>query len=235
MKAASLLSLTGLALLGAMALAQPPDAAPGSRARRPYGVGQQSPFDNPPRAKDEAENAVLKALEEIQRLQGRRLNVPESDGRLLRLMAEAIDAKSVVEIGTSNGISAIWIALALRKTHGKLLTHELDPNTAALARQNFARAGVTQIVTVVEGDAHQTVARLKGPVDMVFIDADKAGYSDYLKKVLPLVRPGGLVMAHNVTPHMADPEYVKAITTNPELETAFFMQGAGMSLTIKKR
>ena len=70
---------------------------------------------------------------------------------------------------------------------------------------------------------------------MVFIDADKEGYSDYLKKVLPLVRPGGVVFAHNITPHMADPEYVKAITTNPDLETTFFMAGAGMSVTMKKR
>jgi len=194
---------------------------------------ERSPFENPPRAKDEAEGKVLKALEEIWKTQRHRMNVPDSDGRLLRLMAEAIDAKSVVEIGTSNGISSIWIALALKKTGGKLITHEIDNKTAALARENFAKAGVADIVTVVEGDAHETVSKLKGPIDMVFIDADKEGYSDYLKKLLPLVRAGGLVFAHNID--VADPEYVKAITTNPDLETTFFMEGAGMGVTLKKR
>ena len=228
------LSLTILAALATIALAQPEGPPPQRRSGR-SGTSPQSPFENPIRAKDKTESQILKALSDIQRTQGWRLNVPKSDGRLLRLLAEAIDAKSVVEIGTSNGISSIWIALALKRTGGKLVTHEIDPKTAALARENFAKAGVADIVTVVEGNAHQTLSRLKGPIDMAFIDADKPGYSDYLKKLLPLVRPGGLILAHNITPRMADPQYVKAITTNPDLETAFFMQGAGMSVTLKKR
>jgi predicted O-methyltransferase YrrM len=235
MKTWTVLSLAGLGVLAAIALAQPPDGPPEHRGRGPFGMREQSPFENPARAKDAAEEKILKVLDEIQRTQGRRMNVPTCDGRLLRLLAEAIDAKSVVEIGTSNGVSSIWIALALKKTGGKLVTHEIDPKAAALARENFAKAGVADILTVVEGDAHETVSKLKGPIDMVFIDADKEGYSDYLKKILPLVRPGGVVFAHNITPHMADPEYVKAITTNPSLDTAFFMEGAGMSVTMKKR
>jgi len=230
------LLVTAFAALAMAALAQPPDGPPPEHwGRRPFGMGRQSSFENPPRAKDKDEEKILKTLEEIQKSQGRRMNVPEPDGRLLRLMAEAIDAKSVVEIGTSNGVSSIWIALALKKTGGKLVTHELDAKTVALARENFTKAGVADIVTVVEGDAHETVAKLKGPIDMVFIDADKEGYADYLKKTLPLVRPGGLVIAHNISPHMPNPEYVKAITTNPELETTFFMEGAGVSVTMKKR
>jgi len=229
----TVLPLAGLAVLAAVVLAQPPDGPPERRGRRPFGMKGQSPFENPPRAKDQAEAKILKALEEIWKTQGHRMNVPDSDGRLLRLMAEAIDAKSVVEIGTSNGVSSIWIALALKKTDGKLVTHEIDPKAAALARENFAKAGVADLVTVVEGDAHETVSRLKGPIDMVFIDADKEGYSDYLKKLLPLVRAGGVVFAHNID--VADSEYIKAITTSPDLETTFFMEGAGMSVTIKKR
>ena len=233
MKAWIVLALTTFAALAAIAIAQPPSGPPKHGGRGPFGVGQRSSFDNPPRAKDETEARILKTLEEIQRAQGHRMNVPEVDGRLLRMMADAIDAKSVVEIGTSNGISAMWISLALKKTNGKLVTHEIDPKTAALARDNFAKAGIRDIVTVVEGNAHETVSRLKGPIDMVFIDADKEGYSDYLKRLLPLMRPGGLVFAHNI--EMADAEYIKAITTNPELETTFFMEGAGMGVTLKKR
>jgi len=93
--------------------------------------------------------------------------------------AEATNAQTVVEIGTSNGISAIWISAALRKTGGKLITHELDPQTGRYGSENFVKAGVADIVTVVEGNAHETIARLKEPVDMVFIDAEKEGYLDY--------------------------------------------------------
>jgi predicted O-methyltransferase YrrM len=185
--------------------------------------------------KDDAEKKILDALQQINRTQGRMLNVPVQDGRMLRLLAETIGAKTVVEIGTSNGISAIWLCTALRKTGGKLITHEIDSKRAALARENFVTAGVAEIATVVEGDAHETIARLKGPIDLVFIDADKEGYPDYLKKLLPLVRPGGLVLAHNVNPRMANAEYVKAVTTDPNLETLFYLEGAGLSMTLKKR
>jgi predicted O-methyltransferase YrrM len=208
---------------------------PGGGGMGPPGTGRTASFESAPRPKDDAEQKILKVLDEIVQKQGRMLNVPTTDGRLLRLVCESIGAKSVVEIGTSNGISAIWLGLALRKTGGKLITHELNPRTAALARENFATAGVADLVTVVEGDAHETVAKLTGPIDLVFIDADKPGYLDYFKKLLPLVRPGGLVLAHNMSPRMADAEFVKAITTNPDVETLFYTAGAGMSMTLKKR
>ncbi len=201
----------------------------------PFGGGQQASFEVATNPKDDGEGAVLKALEEIQQEQGRRMNVPEADGRLLRALAESIGAKTVVEFGTSNGISAIWFSLALRKTDGKLTTHEIDPDTAALARENFKKAGVDEIVTVVVGDGHEKATELKGPIDLVFIDADKEGYLDYYQKTLPLVRPGGLICAHNMNPRMADAGFLKAITTSPDVETVFYMQGGGMSVSVKKR
>lgn len=201
----------------------------------PFRSGQSASFDTSPLAKDDAEQRILKALQEIPQKQGRMMNVPPQDGRMLRLLAEAIGAKTAVEIGTSNGLSAIWLCLALRKTGGKLITHEIDKDVAALARENLAIAGVADLVTIVEGDAHETVSRLTGPIDLVFIDADKEGYVDYLRKLLPLVRPGGLILAHNINPRMANPQFVQAITTNPELETVFYLEGGGLSVTIKKR
>ena len=101
-----------------------------------------------------------------------------------------------------------------------------------MARGHFGEAGVDKIVTIVEGNAHDNVMKLKGPVDIAFIDADKEGYVDYLHKVTPLVRPGGLILAHNVD--MA-PDYVKAVTTNPDLETIFYMEGNALGVTLKKR
>ena len=108
---------------------------------------------------------------------------------------------------------------------------------AALARENFERAGVDRMVTLVEGDAHQEVTKLQGPIDILFLDADKSGYIDYLDKLLPLVRPGGLVVAHNMQQNMADPKYLEAITTNPALETIFLHKSlfGGVGVTMKKR
>jgi len=189
-----------------------------------------------PLPKDDAEKKILQVLDEMNRTQrAGMMNVPVQDGRMLRLLAEGIGAETVVEIGTSNGYSGIWLCLALRKTGGRLITHEIDARRAALARENFAKAGLSKLVTIVEGDAHETVSRLKGPIDLVFIDADKEGYLDYLNKILPLVRPGGLIVAHNINPRMAFPDFVRAITTNPNLETVFYTEGAGMSVTLKKR
>jgi predicted O-methyltransferase YrrM len=164
------------------------------------------------------------------------MSVPADDGRILRVLTESLDARHVVELGTSVGYSGVWFCLALEKTGGKLTTFEIDEGRAALARENFKRAGVDQRVTLVMGDAHENVATVKTPIDLMFLDADKEGYVDYLNKLLPLVRPGGLIVAHNINRQQADPAYLKAITTNPTLETIFLnLESSGMSLTMKKR
>jgi predicted O-methyltransferase YrrM len=190
---------------------------------------------NPPIANTEAEKRILAVLEEIPGSGRVYANVPMSDGRMLRLLTEAAGAKHVVEIGTSTGYSGLWLCLALEGTGGKLTTFEIDPGRAATAREHFRKAGVEPMVTLVEGNAHDAVTRLKGPIDVVFIDADKSGYVDYLNKLLPLVRPGGLILAHNVSPSGGGSGYVSAVTTNPDLETVFYMDGNGLSVTLKKR
>lgn len=197
----------------------------------------QVAIENSPQAKTDAEKKILDVLDDLDNNQRRgMMNVPLEDARLLRLLTETIGAKRVVEIGTSNGYSAIWFCLALRKTGGHLITHELDEDRASLARQNFKRAGVEDLVTLVEGDAHETVGLLKQPIDILFIDADKPGYSDYLTKLLPLVRPGGLILGHNMRFPAPSEDYIKAITKNPDLETVFLnMHAAGIAVTLKKR
>jgi caffeoyl-CoA O-methyltransferase len=185
-----------------------------------------------PMANSEAEKRVLAVLDQAQSAGETYLNVAVNDGRMLRLLTEAVGAKNVVEIGTSTGYSGLWLCLALQKTGGKLTTFEYDAGRAAQAREHFKKAGVDQLVTVVEGDAHKNVARLKEPIDVLFIDADKEGYPDYLNKLLPLVRPGGLILAHNVD---SSDEYVRAVTGNPALETLFYMDGGGLGITLRKR
>jgi predicted O-methyltransferase YrrM len=190
---------------------------------------------NPALGKTDQEKKALEALDAA-RKGTRYANVPENDGRLLRLLTEAAGAKRVVEIGTSTGESGIWFALALRSTGGKLWTHEFDKGRAAVARENFKKAGVDDLITIVEGDAHETVKEHKEPIDILFLDADKEGYIDYFQKLLPLVRPGGLIIAHNMRYPTPDPRYLGAITKHPDLETSFLnMDGPGVGVTLKKR
>ncbi|MGC4055419.1 MAG: class I SAM-dependent methyltransferase [Paludibaculum sp.] len=186
----------------------------------------------PALAQDPAEALILSTVLATPRWAG----VPMVDGRLLRVLAESIQARNVVEVGTSTGFASLWLADALRKTGGRLTTFELDHGRAATARRQFEAAGVSGFVTLVEGDAHKNVAQVKGPLDLIFLDADKDGYLDYLNQLLPLLRPGGLVVAHNMRFPTPSPDYVKAVTTDPNLETIFLnMDDQGAGVTLKKR
>ena len=209
------------ALAAVTAVAQPP-----RRGTAPDG----EPY--PPRANSEAEKRILATIAESVKAGELYANVPAADGRLLRILAESVEAKTVVEIGTSTGISGLWFALALQKTGGRLITFDIDEGRARVARAHFRKAGVDGLVEMVLGDAHRTLARVKGPVDVVFIDAEKDGYVDYLRKVLPLVRPGGLILAHNVDMVR---DYVQAAGADPALDTVLYMQGGGLAVTLKKR
>ena len=198
--------------------------------------GASSPPQGRSLPRNDTERRILSVLDELDGDRRGNMNVPVADGRLLRVLIEATGAKTVVEIGTSNGYSGIWICLGLRGTGGRLVTHEIDPRRAELAKKNFARAGVEDLVTLVLGDAHETVKQLEGPIDILFLDADKPGYRDYLEQLLPKVKPGGLVLGHNMRRPAPDPSFVEAITTNPELETLFLnMDEAGMAVSLKKR
>ncbi len=190
---------------------------------------------NPPCPATTARSAILAALDQAR--QGQRYaNVSTADGRLLRQLTESMGAKRVVELGTSTGESGLWFSMALRKTGGKLYTHDLDPGRIAVARENFKRGGVDDIVVITEGDAHQTAIKNTDPIDILFIDAEKEGYDAYLKELLPYVRPGGLIIAHNMRRPAPNPRYLEAITTNPALDTSFvLMDGAGVGITLKKR
>jgi len=233
------MGLTLLAIVSSTAAAQPPDRSggPPQLGRGPGRLERRAAteYDNPPLPKDDREKRILAVLDQMAK-GPRYANVSSSDGRLLRQLTESVGAKSVVEIGTSTGYSAIWFALALRSTGGKLYTHEIDAGRIETARNNFQKAGVDDLITVIAGDAHETVKQHKEPIDVLFLDADKSGYIDYLNKLLPLVRPGGLILAHNMRWPAPDPRYIKAITKNPELDTSFvLMEGAGIGVTVKKR
>ena len=193
---------------------------------------QGYPSSNSPRTGLGAEKKILAVLDRMVKSHETYLSVPAEDGKALRILADSTGARNVVEIGTSTGYSALWLCLALQATGGHLTTFEIDHDRATQAREHFKEAGVEKLVTVIEGDAHLEVTKLSGPIDLAFIDADKGGYVDYLGKLLPRIRPGGLLLAHNVD---MVPDYVKAVTTSPDLETILYREGAGLSVTLKKR
>ena len=207
----------------------------GRSDRMGFQFGGATDFDSPPLAKSEMEKQALATLDEMSKGKWY-LNVTTREGRFLRQLTEAVGAKRVVEIGTSSGYSTIWLALGAQATRGEVITHEIDPEMVKLARSNFKKAGVDDLVTIVEGDAHETIKKLEGPIDVVFLDAEKKGYVDYLERLLPLVRPGGLILGHDMNRPRPDPSYIEAITKNPDLDTSFvFMESFGISMTVKKR
>jgi predicted O-methyltransferase YrrM len=118
-------------------------------------------------------------------------------GRLLELLARLRGARAILEIGTLGGYSTIWLARAL-PPDGRLVTLEADAHHARVARESLARAGLAALVEVVEGPALETLPRLEGPFDLVFIDADKERSADYLALALERSRPGTLIVADNV-------------------------------------
>jgi predicted O-methyltransferase YrrM len=216
------------------------DPPPRNRRLHPFAPAQRRPgqgtapdsAEYPPIPRGASETKILATIDQAVKAGALYANVPASAGRPLRRLAEAVNAQHIVEIGTSTGLSGLWFYIALDKAGGKLTTFEYDAARADTARKHFKQAGVDRLVTLIQGDAHQTVATLKDPIDIVFIDADKEGYVDYLNKLLPLVRPGGLLLAHNTS---MVPEYIRAVTANAGLETVFYMQGGGLAITLKKR
>lgn len=162
-------------------------------------------------------------------------NVDPNEGAFLRDLAIKVKAKRALEIGTSNGYSGIWIALGLRQSGGHLLTLEIDEGRARLARENFRAAGMEALVNLKLGDALEEIPKLQGPFEFVFIDAWKQDYVRYLDLVVPLVPPGGVIVAHNVT-DLRDQlqDFIRAVKTHRQLETTIENPGpGGFSVSIK--
>ena len=176
---------------------------------------------------DQRAEAVLRRLHEEDgrdRVDGtprsRRLRaVTPEVGRFLHLLVKLTGAQRVLEVGMSGACSTIWLATAARETGGSVTTLELDQAKIQRARQNLAAAGVDDIVTIVEGDAHQTLRTLRGPIDYAFLDAEKELYADFLEPLVGLLRPGGVLIADNVLSHAEElAAFREAAESHPDLE-----------------
>jgi len=148
-------------------------------------------------------------------------SVPRRDGEFLRLLIKVTRARNVVEVGTSQGHSTIWMGLAVEQTDGHLTTIEIDKERFVLAQKHISEAGLSQRVTFIRGDAHAEVPKLEGPFDFVFMDADKEGQLDYFHKLYPKkLIPGGIFLVHNAI-RQADSmrDYLDMVRRHPDFDT----------------
>jgi predicted O-methyltransferase YrrM len=196
--------LAGLLAIGAMA---------------PAALAQTGDAARPPSKTDPAR--IRKILDEMESKIGRYWSTPRKDAELLNLMVKATRAVHVLEVGTSQGYSAIWMGLALEETGGRLTTIEIDTGRHKLARKNVQDAGLPGQVTLIRGDAHREIAGLKGPFDFVFLDADKDGQMDYFKKLYPdKLAPGAIIAVHNAISEAGDmKDYTDMIRRRPDFDT----------------
>ena len=172
-------------------------------------------------------------------------------GALLRVLATSIRASRILEIGTAIGYSGIWLARAL-PAGGMLVTMEFDEDRAREARANFERAGLSDRVSVVVGDAQLKIAKVSGPFDLIFQDGDKTLYAPLLDRLVALLRPGGLLITDNVlwdgevvpgfaaTPHheavetRAIVEYNRRVAAHRDLLTSIVPLRDGVSISVKR-
>jgi caffeoyl-CoA O-methyltransferase len=167
------------------------------------------------------------------------MNVPSVDGRTLHDIILKHKYTRALEIGTSTGHSGIWIAWALSKTGGKLITIDIDEGRHREALENFKAAGLSSVIDARLGDAHEIVPSLAGPFDFVFSDADKDWYTNYLKAVLPKLVEGGCYTTHNVSMGRGrrgggSAGYMDYLLGLPELETTVDSRGNGLAISYKK-
>jgi predicted O-methyltransferase YrrM len=179
---------------------------------------------------------LRKILTEIKAQDTGQLAVSEEDGRFLRLLVASKGAKHALEIGGASGYSAIWIGMGLRDTGGKLVTIEFDPARAKELADNIRRAGLTDVVQVLAGDAFQQIPKVSGTFDFVFLDAWKKDYKRFLDLVFPRLDKGGLFLAHNVVNKKSEMgDFLDAIQKNPSLWTTIVSpSGEGMSVSLKR-
>jgi|SRR5579863_4117732 len=142
------------------------------------------------------------------------IQVSPAQGKFLHLLARAIGARAILEIGTLGGYSTIWLARAL-PPGGRLITLEANPHHAGVARANFARAGLTEVVELRLGRALETLPEVTGPFDFIFIDADKPSNADYLQWALKLSVPGSLIIIDNV---IREGAVIDAASTDPDVQ-----------------
>lgn len=167
------------------------------------------------------------------------MNVPAVDGQTLHDIIIKNNYTRALEIGTSTGHSGIWIAWALSKTGGKLITIDIDERRHTQALENFAAAGLSEFIDARLGDAHEIVPALEGPFDFVFSDADKYWYKNYFVAVEPKLEVDGCYTTHNISGRRGrrgggSSDYLEYLYSLPNFETTVDNRGGGLAISYKK-
>lgn len=164
------------------------------------------------------------------------MNIPTADGKTLYDLIIKGDYKSALEIGTSTGHSGIYIAWALSKTGGKLITIDIDEDRHKIALDNFKKAGLSEYIDAKLADAHTLVKELKGPFDFVFSDADKNWYKNYFDDVDPKLKVGGCFTTHNIseTRRMGEGNYLEYVRSLKNYESTLNSEGGGLLISYKR-
>jgi len=189
-----------------------------------------------PEIENELDKKIMSFLEENSN-SWKDMNVPLADGKILYDLIIKNNYKSAVEIGTSTGHSAIWIAWALSKTGGKLITIEIDKRRFMQAKANFKKAGVSDYIDMRLGDAHDIVPALPGKYDFVFSDADKFWYTKYFIAMDPKLLPGGCFTAHNTSMRVSGiSEFLNYVKSQKNYTTTLDNNSrSGISISYKKK
>lgn len=171
---------------------------------------------------------ALDLIREMEHGQG----VTPVEGRHMYDLIAARGYTRGLEIGTAHGYSTLWLGLALAARGGSVVTIEIDPATAAVARANFRRAGLERVIDPRVNDAFAEIPRLDGDFDVVFIDPGTFENMRFLALLSRRIRPGGAILAHNATfMRWQQPDYWRAITDDPDLETTVFKR---LAVTLKR-
>lgn len=184
----------------------------------------------------QALNAQVEQFLTSHKNQWRDMNVPYEDGKILHDIIVKNGYKSALEIGTSTGHSTIWLAWAMSKTGGKVITLELNEKRHKEAIKNLKEAGLSAFVDARLGDAHQLVKILPGPFDFVFSDADKDWYKHYFIDLEPKLSKEGCFTTHNVADGLAGQDFMNYVKKHPKFQTTIDRTSrAGIMISYKRK
>lgn len=175
--------------------------------------------------------SVLKRLEQTAT---EYTNIAPENGQFLSILIQSINAQNVLEVGTSNGYSTIWLAAALKLTGGQLITIEFNPKRAEEAQSHLAEVGLDNIVNIRVGNALDEISKCQETFDLVFLDAQKEEYRNYLELALPHIRIGGLIIADDtITMRDEMPDYIDYVFNSPILNSVDIPLDDGIILSHK--
>lgn len=166
----------------------------------------------------------------------KRLNLEPETAQFLSILIRSTHRQRLLEIGTSNGYSTIWLADAAQTVGGQVISIDRDPQKQQSARQNLARAGLLDVVELISGEATERIAQLPGPFDCVFFDADRFSAPEQLRLLLPRLTPEVFLLADNALSHPQEiAGYLQALASLPRFEHMIIPLGKGLSIAYRSQ